>query len=124
MPRYAILDADGVVVNTIIAAPEFVEAAYPGQFVEVPEEPAPEQVAAPATLTQLQFRLLLTQAERLTVRQKRTEDAALDDFLDLMDFATEIDLSHPLTIGGLTYASSIGCFTAERLVQILAGEAP
>jgi hypothetical protein len=42
---YEILDADGNVINTIVADPDFMQAAYPdGNYREVPEPPAPPPV--------------------------------------------------------------------------------
>lgn len=125
--RFEILDEANTVVNVIVAEQDFVDAIYPGRYRLVAEAEAVAEPPATPTrtpLTQLQFRLLLTVGERLTVRQIRQANAALDDFLDLMDFASEIDLSNPLTIQGLTYASMLGCFTPERLEMILAGQAP
>lgn len=124
MARFEVLDEAGEVVNTIIADREFVEAVHPGRYRELVEVELPAPAPPPPVLTQLQFRLLLTQDERLAARALRETDAALDDFLELMDFASEINLGDPLTVQGLSYAASLGLFTPERLAAILAGTPP
>lgn len=137
---YALI-RNGVVENVVLADAAYVATLtgydavianpaagvgwlYDGQAFTAPEpvEPPPPAPAVIPALTQLQFRLLLTQAERLKCRELRQQDLVLDDFLGLLDIAQEVELSNPLTIYGLSYASSIGCFTPERLAQILAAQ--
>ena len=51
--NYEILDAEGNVVNTIVADLDFVQTHYPGRFREREEvtPPAPEPAPAPAAPT-------------------------------------------------------------------------
>lgn len=121
MMRYEILNEVGEVVNTIEAETSFVEMAYPGRY-----RLAEDLLTAPASpvLTQLQFRMLLTPAERQAAREARKVDPIYNDFLELLDIASEIDLTNPLTIAGLSYAASLGVFTPARLAEVLAGSQP
>ena len=110
--------ADGDLVRILHDSGAVEEKTF---FAPVEVDPGPTPIPP---LTQLQFRLLLTQEERLAARAARAADVKLDDYLGLLDIAQEVDLSNPLTIGGLRYAAALGVFTDERLERILSGQPP
>jgi len=73
--KYEILNAQGEVINTIVATPEFVEAQFPGMYREVVELPLP--VPVPASITMRQCRLQL-----LTIGMLDDVDAAINAIPD------------------------------------------
>lgn len=70
-------------------------------------------------VTSLAFLERFTQAERITIRQAARQSADLEDWLDMLRAAQEIDLDDPRTNAGLLALSFAGLLTAERRAEIL-----
>lgn len=65
-------------------------------------------------ITKLAFKLRMTQAERNTIRVLAKTDANAEDFVDLQNSATYIDLKRKDTIQGVN-----ALFSPERAIEIL-----
>jgi hypothetical protein len=71
------------------------------------------------------FKLLLTKAERVTIRTAAESSADVEDFLDLLaGFTDGVSLADPLLIGALAELQAAGLLTADRVTAILAGQTP
>jgi len=131
---------ENVAVDVSTAPAEHFHPSIAVDFVEVPDnvrpqwrlidgdwqEPdlAPELPPAPEApsdmrVTQLAFLQRFTLAERMSIRAARTTDPVVDDFMDLVDKATFIDLARDDTEAGVGYLVQIGKVTAERAESIL-----
>ena len=118
--KYQILDENGAVINTIEASLAFVEANYPGRFVEVPEPPAPP--ATPRTrLTRLEFRNQFTMAEKQALYTAAQSSVDIQIFLDDVNAAEYVETTDQLTIDGLGALVSEGLLTQARADEILLG---
>lgn len=91
------------------------------------DEPAPAP-AAPTpvydgrrVLTKSEFLSLLTQAERIAIRQARGGSAALDDYLYLLELAYEVNLDNPNTQAGLSLLERAGILAAGRAGEVMRG---
>lgn len=115
--KYKIKDAQGNVINTILAEQSFVEAQYPGRYEAIEEpQPPPPRVSI---LTPLAFLRRFTTQERKAIR--KSTDGNVEDFLYLLERVSgEVDLDDPDTISGLTYLTAIGLLAAGRKEEILA----
>ena len=71
-------------------------------------------------LTQLAFLRRMTQAERIAFRQAAKVDPVMEDFMDLLDLAQDVDLKDPDVIAGLQAAEAAGLLAAGRAAEILA----
>ena len=80
--------------------------------------------AAPAAdrrITILAFKQQLTAAERKAIRAAAKTDEDVEDFVDLCDSATFIDLSRPDTVAGVQALEAAGLLAAGRAAQVLEG---
>jgi hypothetical protein len=80
----------------------------------------------PPTLISVgRFKLLLTQTERITFRTAASENAEVEDFLDLLDgFTDGVSLADPFLVAAIGQMASVGLLTEERAAAVLAGGAP
>jgi hypothetical protein len=88
------------------------------------DNPTADQAPPKRILSQLEFGLLFTEAERIAIRDKSAEDKRLFDIMDLLNRASEVNLDFTLAVRGLEYIAAAGCITGARLESILAGEPP
>lgn len=72
-------------------------------------------------LTQLEFLRLFTPAERITMRQASKVSEVLEDYLDLMRLAQEINLDDPDTVAGVQMMEGGGLIAAGRAAEVLYG---
>ena len=78
--------------------------------------------AAPArVVTPLDFLNLFSDAERLGIRAAAKTDIIVDDVLDQIRLAQEVDLTSPRTAGALDVLIAKSLLTAERKAEILNG---
>jgi hypothetical protein len=92
MPTINILDAEGAVINTIVADEAFAEATYPGQWALAPEsEPAPP--APPRIVTMRQARMAL-----LSVGLLDDVEAAINALPSPMKEAARIEWEYSGTV--------------------------
>lgn len=121
------------------------------QFVEVPDEvqqgwvlgddgawsapvieSAPEPVAVRPSVSPVEFKLLFTAVERITLRKLREADPGVDDFFDIIDDPrlVEVNLGLASTQNGIKYAvaalvkaGAINSADAEtRIAEIISGK--
>jgi len=97
------------------------ELVKPSVPEPTPPEPAP--VVRPV-VSAVEFMLLFTSPERVSLKALRPADPVLDDFFDLLEDPrlTEVNLNLQSTVNALDYMISIGELTAERKEEILTGE--
>lgn len=118
--RYEILDAEGQVINTILADAEFVEKHYAGRYrvAEAPVVVVPE--AAPERrLTKLQFRSRFTLTEKVALYTAAESQVLIRIFLDDVNAAEYIDLNDPVTVAGVEALESYGLIAEGRAQEIL-----
>jgi hypothetical protein len=132
MRQYEILDAQGMVINTIVADnEEFVVAHFgAGRWRAVQPQPDQPAAAAPRHVTKLAFRNRFTAAEKVGIEiaaiddptataARRQQAAALRvNQADQRD-AIYIDLDRPATRAGVQQLESVGLIAAGRAAQIL-----
>lgn len=116
MPRYKIKDAQGNVVNTILADLSFVQQHYPGLF----EEEVDTTPVKKPKLTHRQFLKKLTTAEFKSIRQAAKTDGDVDMFMYLFERAQEVDPNDSDTIAGVQMLELKGLVAAGRAAEILA----
>ena len=129
--RYAIKDAKGNIINTIVANEAFVEANYPGAWELVPVPP-PIDAAEPtdARVTRLAFRNRFTTAEKVALElaaldnpsapmAQRQQPAALRAHLKDLDTASWVDLTRPETVAALQMLEASGLIGEGRADAIL-----
>lgn len=107
-----------VYAYTADAPTEFVEYPF-AQFnhiLQKPEPPAP----AERTITKVAYLRRFTGDERVGIRTAAKTNAALEDYLHLMDRADEINLDDPDTIAAVQMLESVGLIAAGRAVEVLA----
>lgn len=91
---------------------------------------APDPLSVPAPVTEapkvspIQFKLLFTAQERVTMKAARATDPVIDDFFDIVEDPrlTLVDLGLQSTRDALTYLVSQDLLTQDRANEVLAGE--
>jgi hypothetical protein len=68
--------------------------------------------------TKLEFLNRFTSQERIGIRS--STDPVVEDFMELLNAASEVDKTYPDTVAGMTYLVSVGLLTQQRLEEILA----
>jgi hypothetical protein len=112
---FEILDADGNVVNTIVATPEFMQENYPdGNYREVPQPPTPVYV-----ITKFQFLMRFTATERQETLTAARTNVVVEDFMSLLNSAENVNVTNPETIAGVNELVSINILTQARADEIL-----
>lgn len=114
MNTYEILDDDGNVINVIIASPEFVEEYYPGHYREIPSNRAPIIV-----ITKFEFLMRFTSTERKETLTLAKTNVDIEDFMQLLNAASDVDLTNTETIEGVNALVSLGVLTPVRAEEIL-----
>ena len=84
--------------------------------------PAPPPPPADVVVTFLQFMALFTPTEQAAL--VNTTDTQTKLFVLMASGVGTLDLSNSEVIAGVNYIASIGLITADRVSQILAGQAP
>jgi hypothetical protein len=72
------------------------------------------------TLTKLDYLRRFTAEERINIRAVCKTNAVLEDFMVLMDLASEINLDDPDTIAGVHTLEAVGLLAQGRTSEILA----
>lgn len=83
-------------------------------FVFVPDPPPPPN----RRFAPLAFLQRLTEAERIAIRTAAKTDGKVEDLLDLIDHAGEIDLDAGFIAQGFAYLVSQSLISPARLAQI------
>jgi hypothetical protein len=71
-------------------------------------------------ITPVEFLQRFTAQERVAIRTAADSDAALDDYLELLQAAQEVDLTHDVTIVGVQALEQAGLIAQGRAAEILA----
>jgi hypothetical protein len=105
-------------------APYEIDVAYSGDGYVTFDEAGNEVVLANnfKVWTILEFKRRMTQTERVTVRTLAKTEPVIEDFMDLLDAATEVRSDDPDLAAGLNMLESVGVLTAGRTNEILNGE--
>ena len=132
MQKIEILDAQGVVTNTILASEAFAEQQYPGQWRLVADDPASPPAPPPAQtrVTVLQFRQRFTLAEKAAIEltaidsptaplEQRQQAAMLRAVLADQAAAEFIGLADASTIEGVQMLVQAGLLTEPRAAEVL-----
>ena len=121
MPNIEILDGD-VVVNTIVATPEFAEAQHPGAWRLAAEQAGAEPVAD-MRITRLAFLDRFTDAEAVAIDLASlgatVQAAGLRRYLHKVNSAQHIDLARADLQAGVQALEAAGLLAAGRAEQIL-----
>lgn len=117
MKRYEILDAGGVVVNTILAPTEFVEQKFSGRYRLVNEDTAAQDRELSLEdiyklFADLELAALLTQAET---------DVSIKLILKKLEYRGAIKVNDPKFIAAVDLFIEKGIVNQARRDDILAG---
>ena len=82
-----------------------------------------EQMAEPAKVSPVQFKLLFTGPERVAIKAARATDPVIDDFYSIVEDPrlTHVDLGLQSSMDALAYMVGLGLLTDERKSEILTG---
>lgn len=72
-------------------------------------------------MSRYEFLTLFTLEERTAIREAAKTDPVIEDMLQLLGIAEEIDIADPNTSGGLDYIAGKGLITPERCTEIKKG---
>lgn len=91
-----------------------------------PEEVAaiPEPIPFRRVIPALAFLERFTADERITIRRAARVNEGLEDWLDMLRAAQEVDLDDTRTISGLNALVNAGLLIAKRRDEILSGPSP
>ena len=78
--------------------------------------------AANQTLTKLEYLRRFTADERVAIRAAAAANPALEDYLQLMELAQDINTGDPDTIAAVTMLEQAGLIAAGRAQEILNGQ--
>mgnify|MGYP001766078236 CR=1 FL=1 len=87
------------------------------EFIEDAVPPAPTSVI----LTKLEYLRRFTQAERVTIREAAKVNPVLEDYMALLELATEIDTGDADTIVAVNMLEQAGLVGPGRAQEILNG---
>ena len=79
-----------------------------------------EAAPVPRTITKLEYLRRFTTAERVAIRAAASANPVLDDYLNLMELAQEINLDDPDTVAAVQMLEQSGLIAAGRAVEVLA----
>jgi hypothetical protein len=82
-------------------------------------EPLPVQEAAPLIISKLEFLQLFTPQERILIRGVARTHPEVDDWLELLNAANEVNLMHITTINSVNGLESSGLIVTGRASSIL-----
>jgi hypothetical protein len=72
------------------------------------------------TVSKLEFMQRFTSEERIAVRTAADSNAAVKDYLEMLNASEVVDLTHALTVAGVQSLEAATLIGAGRAVQILA----
>lgn len=98
---------------------------WDGVTLAKPIPATPEQSSVvPPKVSPVEFMLLFTSSERVSIKAERVTDPVIDDFMGIIDDQrlTSVDLSLASTQKALLYLVSKGILTEDRVHEILTGK--
>lgn len=78
-----------------------------------------KKIREESTISRFAFMTRFTREERLTIREKAKIDVVIEDFLDLLSSADEVDLKSDLLKEGMKYLVDIDIITNKRKKEIM-----
>ena len=84
--------------------------------------PAPEPIPKPANppiLSPYRFKRRMTAQERVAIRTAASTNAAIYDYMDMLDTAPSVNLTDSLTRDGINTLAAAGLLTTARATEIL-----
>ena len=127
MPVYNVIrKSDGQEITRYCSAvihEELNGAAYPltdfdhVEYVEGAVPPAPTS----RVMTKLEYLRRFTQTERVTIREAAKVNPVLEDYMALLELATEIDTGDADTVAAVNMLEQAGLIGAGRAQEILNG---
>lgn len=128
MQRYAQLS--GGVVHLVIESetdPDGTNGAWvacgnagPGWLYDGATFAAPAPLPVENVISKVQYLKRFTQAERIAIREAAKTSAVVNDYVQLLDAASDVDLADPDTVAGVQQLESAGLLAAGRAVEVLA----
>lgn len=115
---YEIFDNTGAVINRISADPDFVEANYPGHYLDV-TPPPPPIAPEPNIVTKVALLTRFTDDEFVGVLVEVRTDAEVEAWYAKFNAATTIDLDDSRTKAGITMLYIKSLLSEERATAIL-----
>lgn len=115
---YEILNNTGVVVNTIVADPDFVEANYPGHYLDV-TPPTPPPVPEPNIITKIAMITRFTDPEFVGILTAAKTDPEVEGWYARFSAATTINLDDARTVSGINMLVTKTLLTQARATAIL-----
>lgn len=97
------------------------EVIEPAPGPEDPPPPPQPVYAGRRILTKLEFLRLFTMTERITMRTAAKESPVMEDYLQLMDLAQEINLDDQDTVAGVQMMEQASLLAEGRAEEILRG---
>jgi len=70
-------------------------------------------------VTRGEFKLRMTQDERIAIRKLAMKNDIVYDFMDLLSDIKIVPLDQPEVVAGINYCSSLGAFSKKRADEIL-----
>lgn len=80
----------------------------------------PAPVVLPKIISKVQYLKRFTQAERIAIREAAKTSAVVNDYVQLLDAASDVDLADPDTVAGVQQLESAGLLAAGRAAEVLA----
>lgn len=71
-------------------------------------------------LTKFEFLNRFTQTERVAIRAAAASNGSLADFMQMLEIATDVDVTNEATVAGVTFLETVGLLAAGRAAEILA----
>lgn len=123
MPLYAVFRKSDQVEVTRYAAGSTapMEAEYPlTEYDHLEQVPGEAPVEPKARIqTKLEYLRLFTQEERIAIRTVAAANPVLEDYLDMLKLAEEINLDDPDTIGAVQMLEAAGLLAEGRAAEVL-----
>ena len=82
-------------------------------------EPLPAQESVPIVISKLEFLQLFTPQERILIRGVARTHPEVDDWLELLNAANEVNLTHDTTIASVNGLEQGGLIAVGRAASIL-----
>lgn len=100
--------------NSEVTEAQFVQMLVDGQLDSL------VKAYVTTTVTRLAFMQRLTADERIAIRTAAQSNAAVQDYLELLNVSEEVDVTHPTTVAGVQQLEASGLLAAGRAAEILA----
>ena len=115
---YEIFDNTGAVINRISADPDFVEANYPGHYLDV-TPPTPPPVPEPNIITKIAMITRFTDPEFVGILTAAKTDPEVEGWYARFSAANTINLDDARTVSGVDMLVTKTLLTQARATAIL-----